>query len=708
MYRVNLFYSLDIKPNDVGSGRVKNMISLEELKSNPATLKNEQVYDFFRGTRYIPQINYDVMTIYHLSTTIDSYKVEVTFSEFLNTILITSTMLCDPKIVNFIDRHIKIFNNLLNPNWHNFNMSLLIEELVKDRIYDLLPPSIPMKTKLYDYQVDNINWMKLIETNPVKGRITDHRVINFPNGRFYDYSLNAIVPEDDIEEHTFKGGIIADEMGIGKTLQMLTHCFSTHGVSTLIVVPNHLKLHWQNEIGKHFDFSPEFIQINSFGEFIQNKTSIVFARIVVDEIHETYSNPENLQVFNRLVEYPAQYKWGISGTPFAGTNSLFHIIKYLTGKEFFNFQIERMYRYQHIYLRIFRRNTIEHAQKFINLPPANFTNKLLTFTTQEMHIYEAEVQAGNNADVEFLRKCCCNVMRQYFSNNCNELSEKEIYTIVLQSFEKKWISAKENCDHFKEQIHHATQCIESMMSTEGCDMKHVEAIKMNIVYYQNMLLKHEEITNNRFQSYQFLKTQIESDKSCPICISEIDKEVGYCLFPCSHIVCIVCAKLWCSINHTCPFCRNNFEISQLTYVTNHESRRKYNTKISAILDVIQASSDKFLLYTQYDFMVEEFEKIFLKENISSIIYHKDLNIFDFRDLPTKCMIISSKQNASGLDLSFVKNIIIVEPVIGSLNFLRDTERQIIGRIYRINQTESVNIHRLIIRNTIEEQIYSEL
>ena len=86
----------------------------------------------------------------------------------------------------------------------------------------------------------------------------------------------------------------------------------------------------------------------------------------------------------------------------------------------------------------------------------------------------------------------------------------------------------------------------------------------------------------------------------------------------------------------------------------------------------------------------------------------DIVFFLYKNKNRKAIIISSQKNASGLDLSFVKNVIIFEPIIGEYNFLRDTERQIIGRVFRINQKENVNVFRLIIRNTIEEEIYKNI
>ena len=42
------------------------------------------------------------------------------------------------------------------------------------------------------------------------------------------------------------------------------------------------------------------------------------------------------------------------------------------------------------------------------------------------------------------------------------------------------------------------------------------------------------------------------------------------------------------------------------------------------------------------------------------------------------LILSSKDEACGIDLSFVSDIIIFEPILG--NYVKDIEKQIVGRI----------------------------
>jgi SNF2 family DNA or RNA helicase len=72
---------------------------------------------------------------------------------------------------------------------------------------------------------------------------------------------------------------------------------------------------------------------------------------------------------------------------------------------------------------------------------------------------------------------------------------------------------------------------------------------------------------------------------------------------------------------------------------------------------------------------------------------------------TQVIILSSTANASGIDLSFIHNVIIMEPFENYI-YGKEIEKQLIGRVHRINQIHKVNVYRLIIKNTIEEEIYS--
>ena len=690
------FYSLNIEPTDIGSGKIKNELDLYKLRSHPNILKNEAALE--KIEHYFPEYDFSKVSVYLANFEKDGYTIHLIFLEFLDIILMTSHELRSIEMVNLLDRHRKYINNLTNKHWHSYNLSTFIEGLSSNEIYDLRPLDIPkLQTRLFDYQVNNIHWMLEMEMEPIKAKITDHKCLEFPDGRVYNYTKNKMTTWDTFPDVAFKGGVIADEMGVGKTLQILSHCARTPAIRTIVVVPKHLEKHWKDEMVKHFGEQMASVVIMNFQQFFSTESD--FERLVVDEIHETYAISENIQIFEKLVEYPARYKWGVSGTPFACEKSLFYLVQFLTGISFMNYHIERTIEYFPAFAKLFRKNTVENAQKFIHLPAMNVQNRLLTFIEREMQIYLAESSSKENADINFLRRLCCDVIHQFSKKERTTITEEMLVNIVMESFHRKWQVELAKEEAIMEQI---------KMAEEKLKKKPTPELEHNIEHFKQRLRNQGEVTENRKRSYDFFKKQVEeSSKTCPICTSDIDLDNGYCLTPCSHIVCSSCAERWFEKAETCPVCRTHAPHESLTFVINHVARQKYSTKIAELVSILQ-SGEQFIVYTQFESIQKELEKIFMAEFISFCTLNEPSDIEKFRDEKRKCLLILSGKNASGLDLSFVNNVVIFEPIVGSYNFLRDTERQIIGRVYRMNQTKVVNVFRLIVRNTIEEELYKEL
>jgi SNF2 family DNA or RNA helicase len=155
-------------------------------------------------------------------------------------------------------------------------------------------------------------------------------------------------------------------------------------------------------------------------------------------------------------------------------------------------------------------------------------------------------------------------------------------------------------------------------------------------------------------------------------------------------------------NASCPYCRNK----NINYITiSNDVIIGYSSKIIKLLEIIKSTKRQFIIFTQFDKIIEKLISILNKEDLTANSFSIS-NIEIFRNKEIQVLILSSKDEACGLDLSFVSDIIIFEPIIG--NYVKDIEKQIVGRIYRINQISECNIHRLIIKDTIEEQIYKDI
>ena len=67
-------------------------------------------------------------------------------------------------------------------------------------------------------------------------------------------------------------------------------------------------------------------------------------------------------------------------------------------------------------------------------------------------------------------------------------------------------------------------------------------------------------------------------------------------------------------------------------------------------------------------------------------------------------MLSSKNAASGINLTEANKIVLIEPVYGTDQYRQSIEAQAIGRADRIGQKRPIDVYRFIIKDTVEEKI----
>ena len=146
--------------------------------------------------------------------------------------------------------------------------------LFKSKTPDKQPDGLEIK--LYDYQLDCLHWMKMVESENYKN-FKFSRGVSISN--FFNDCDSSIVVDtlsscfftninETYETIPLQGGILADEMGLGKTIDILSLILankskpnSTHYTqtfcegfprfrsnATLVLCPSHLVKQWYNEI----------------------------------------------------------------------------------------------------------------------------------------------------------------------------------------------------------------------------------------------------------------------------------------------------------------------------------------------------------------------------------------------------------------------------------------------------------------------------
>lgn len=699
MNNLFLIWDLEITPSDKNIGIIKSKLNLKEMKH--LALMNQDVYNFFAGKKICPEFTkeqQEYINIYYLDIEIDGYSVQTRFIEITNTMLLTDNIICTV-INSALSRHFINFHDITSKNdvMFGYRMDKIIDILETKDFYDLTIIDIPIKTKLFNYQTNNINWMIKRELERPRFHMSSQaRLIYFPDGRIYNYIEKKFIKESDLPLLTIKGGIIADEVGKGKTIQMLSLCF-VRNIPTLILIPSHLKNHWERELEKHFTTTPN-IQIETFDDFkmdmLEDKQ-----RLIVDEIHVLYSDPSKIVLYKILCSTHIDYKWGLTATPFAVENSIHKITQYLTNTILYHELIERYMYYENIFTLLLRRNVEKNINDELVLPPIHYHNHLLEFTNIELNAYIVESTGRSNSDNLTLRKICCDIMMNIKEDN-QVMTEKD--------FIKSFLKVKENkVKEEQEKLVNLEADFERIVKENNPELVD------NLRHYESLIREQKKLIENLERPVRFLKNQLIDDKICSIgmCESEDDIKKTYAILTeCNHYFCVPCLESALRIKSSCPYCRSP-NIKYITITNNVVI--PYSSKIMKVLEIIKSVPRQFIIFTQFRNIITKLINILEKEGIVANSFSIS-NVEAFRNKELQVLILSSKDEACGLDLSFVSDIVIFEPIyyperVSCIdNYIKDVEKQIVGRIYRINQISECNVHRLMIKDTIEDQIYRDI
>ncbi len=152
----------------------------------------------------------------------------------------------------------------------------------------------------------------------------------------------------------------------------------------------------------------------------------------------------------------------------------------------------------------------------------------------------------------------------------------------------------------------------------------------------------------------------------------------------------------------CPMCRQPITQNE-NIIVNHISHINLSTKNHELVKIIKENDSRFIILTQFNQMIDKFLTMLTKLNISVT----DYQTYQTSKKDAQVLILSSEQNAEGINLTMFDKIIIFEPFEDSL-YCKEIEKQLIGRIHRIGKKEEVDVYRLITKDTIEEEIYSKM
>jgi SNF2 family DNA or RNA helicase len=737
---------LDIKPKALGHnnyelsnnikntiGKIKDEINLDAIRDKLYT--NQEFVEYVNASNYhfIPINDYyskDVANYFDIfggiyDITIDDidYNIKVYFYKLKNVELITKDIINKFKVIFQYDYFIK--NNILNMVWHYYRLnSHFINNLHHRKFLDLSFDSKYTKTKLFNHQKHNISRMLKIHQNPVIIPISDHMPIYFENDLIYNMVTNQFITPSDITHFNINSGMIVDEPGTGKTLQFILYILETK-LRSLILVPNEIiKYVWIDEVKKNIDVEAIPFDILTFTE-LERLLDLNFNHldqyqiIGIDEIHNLYKNINVNPIFDKIVESKIKYRWGISGTPFVSDTSLFQIIKFLSGYLFVNERIANSPKIQSDFMQLFLKNRKTDMIDDYQWPELIVNDVKVKLDIVQQNLYNAEKMLNINS--VNLRKIVCEINLMFENGEFKTPSELKKYGIQhynklydiecqkLTELENQLSNIKENKDSFDSlEYVRRLKHFEYLINGQKVEIeKHRKVAEyfMNSISEINKLLTAQK---NQDTEMNIDTNDGEDNDSvcCKICWNPYEQSISYFKI-CGHYFCKACIDTLKQqkqdnydtsyVTIQCPMCRkeiNNTEIINVNNVCDINN----SSKIHELLNIINGD-EKYIIFTQYSKVISKIQSFLERNNVTSSTLDSYTN--------EKILLLSSEQNAEGINLTHFDKMIIFEPFEDNI-YNNQVEKQLIARIHRVGRVKPVNIYRFITEGTIEEDIYYDI
>jgi len=262
--------------------------------------------------------------------------------------------------------------------------------------------------------------------------------------------------------------------------------------------------------------------------------------------------------------------------------------------------------------------------------------------------------------------------------------------------------------------------------------KEYDGAKTTYNFYNNVL---ERIKKTAEKKKKVKNSDSDSDsddedsEQCGICLGTIpEDDIG--VTKCGHIFCYDCIKLIIPQKHQCPYCKKGIkdnEIYKISYEKPNNKKRdltaetknklelinKVGTKLANLIFFLKNSDKHTIIFSQWDNLLKKVGDILDDYGISNVFckgntWTRDKAIRTFNaDDKIKVIMLSSDSAASGSNLTKASQVILLDPVYGNYEFRRNTEWQAIGRAHRMGQTKQVEVIRLVVKDTIEDEIYKQ-
>lgn len=484
--------------------------------------------------------------------------------------------------------------------------------------------------------------------------------------------------------------------------------------------------------------------INPLLEKCPNLGHFNWWRLVCDEAHEliTYKekhrkHPKELPSsgLQMLENLTARHKWYMTGTP------LPHKEKSLRGAlKFLEMKLDdRSLMYDDGSLKIdeeglcfgsvhkfildtiYVRNTKQSVGKQYNVPEYTEELLLLTMSDVERGIYES---ASNQ---EEKRQLCCHLQIAARVKQIAGIQQKSLDEV------KDAMIAHTKLEIHKHEfwIAEAKLKLDSELAMAVDNLYNRDDHKYRIKQYQEKIASSEDAIKKLSASLSYFEniapriTQ-SADEPCVICLDNI---VRLTVTPCGHLFCRNCIVPCVQQQEMCPTCRKHIAESELVEVKDPNQRENLNrsaelqklteqfgTKMAYLIFYLRYlfksdPNSRVIIFSQWDELLHKIGSTLNEHGIRNVfvkgnVHVRNKAISSFRKQEKTRVIMLSLQNAaSGTNLVEASHVILIDPVAGSKEEARAIEAQAIGRAHRMGQDKEITVVRMIVKDTIEHELY---
>ncbi|WVW84111.1 hypothetical protein I302_106140 [Kwoniella bestiolae CBS 10118] len=628
------------------------------------------------------------------------------------------------------------------------------------------PPGIAngqLSTDMLPHQTQALKWM-IERENPTLPKAPGDKQVQFwvkQKGDYKDYFLNVATKTPQYDEPVLgKGGIIADGMGLGKTLTMLSLVLATKKDkgATLIVCPLSVLSNWEKQIGDHvahgqmthytYHGASKGVTAKTLEQYDVIITTynavaaeapiepakngsptkakkakgaaasagplfkVKWKRVVADEGH-VMRNPK-AKMTQGFAALQADRRWICTGTPIVNSPSdlgslltCLRICKPLDQPDYF----------KTLLLRPLKRGDPTAARLLQAL-----IGEVLLRRTKESK------DAKGNKIIELPGI-------EYFRVGVKLDEEtRKVYDEILEGSRQRFQEAIETGQGTANVLSMLTRMRQLCLSAQLVPQSFLDDLRRPIPKVPaGPAISISSLTPEKKEELiAKLRQYVEEDTECGVCYDEAEFVKRPCITDCGHAFCYPCIERVLLTAPLCPMDRHPIGLPSILelppddtpeYVDPLESSRKdtsllpvKSAKIDELVKYLKVfpGDEKTLVFSQFTSFLDQVALRLKAEGMEWTRFDGRMNaskrqqvISEFQRPITpknakstpRVMLISLKSGAVGLNLTAASNVFLCDPWWQSA-----IEAQAIDRVHRMGQKKEVRVFQLIAEDTVESAV----